>query len=206
MEYRHKGKLIFKYGPMNSAKTVNLLTKAFELEARNQNVFCLRPSVDDRETKSIIRSRISGIEPRECLLIAPEANIIKICEDIINCIGNTKRIWFLVDEAQFLSSYQIEGLASIVDTYNVTIVCYGLRTDFKTKLFPGSLRLFELADDISEIKSTCECGNDNIVNARIDKNGNLILEGEQVETGTEDKYITLCRSCYNKMKNKNKTI
>ena len=202
MEYRHKGKLIFKYGPMNSAKTVNLLTKAYELEARSQNVFCLRPSIDDREKNSIIKSRIEGITPRKCFLISPSANIIKICETIINHIGNVRRTWILVDEAQFLSREQVNDLALVVDTYNVTIICYGLRTDFQTKLFPGSMRLFEIADEISEIKSTCECGNDNIVNARIDSKGNLLLDGEQVETGAEDKYITLCRSCYNKKKAK----
>jgi thymidine kinase len=88
-------------------------------------------------------------------------------------------------------------------------MCYGLRTDFQTRLFPGSKRLLELADTIEEIKSTCSCGGKAIVNARVDKDGNIVTDGSQVEVGAEDKYITLCRQCYNfriikkKIKSKN---
>lgn len=104
-----------------------------------------------------------------------------------------------MDEAQFLSIEQINELARIVDDFNIDVQCFGLRTDFQTKLFPGSMRLMEIADKIVEMKSMCSCGNKNIVNARIDSTGKLITHGNSVEIGGEDKYITLCRKCYNNM-------
>ena len=93
----------------------------------------------------------------------------------------------LIDEAQFLTAEQVDQLARVVDDYGSNVICYGLRTDFRTHLFEGSRRLFEIADSIDEIKSTCSCGRKTIVNARIDKNGNIITDGNQVEIGGNDK-------------------
>ena len=104
--------------------------------------------------------------------------------------------WVLIDESQFLTAEQVDQLAQVVDEYGVNVMCYGLRTDFQTHLFEGSRRLFELADTIDEIKSTCTCGRKTIVNARIDRNGDVILDGEQVEIGGDDKYMAMCRRCY----------
>ena len=104
--------------------------------------------------------------------------------------------WFLVDEAQFLSSEQVDQLARIVDDYGSNVICYGLRTDFKSHLFEGSRRLFELADSIDEIKSTCNCGQKTIINARIDANGDFVEDGAQVEIGGDDRYIAVCRKCW----------
>ena len=104
--------------------------------------------------------------------------------------------WVLIDESQFLTAEQVDQLAQVVDDYGVNVMCYGLRTDFQTHLFEGSRRLFELADTIDEIKSTCTCGRKTIVNARIDRNGDVILDGEQVEIGGDDKYMAMCRRCY----------
>ena len=89
---------------------------------------------------------------------------------------------------------------NIVDFLNIPVMCYGLRTDFKTHLFPGSKRLFEVADTIEELKSTCSCGAKNIYNARIDMYGEIVLEGKQVEVGGEDKYMSMCRKCYKNKK------
>ncbi|MBQ1485512.1 MAG: thymidine kinase, partial [Muribaculaceae bacterium] len=86
--------------------------------------------------------------------------------------------------------------ARIVDDYGVNVVCYGLRTDFQSHMFEGSRRLFELADTIEEIKSTCSCGRKTIINARIDSSGNIVTEGSQVEIGGDDKYVSLCRRCW----------
>ena len=102
----------------------------------------------------------------------------------------------LVDEAQFLSKAQVDQLARIVDDYGVNVICYGLRTDFQSHVFEGSLRLFELADTIDEIKSTCSCGRKTIINARIDANGDVVTDGDQVEIGGDDKYVALCRRCW----------
>jgi thymidine kinase len=104
--------------------------------------------------------------------------------------------WILVDEAQFLTSKQVEELAAISDNFNINILCYGLKTDFKTNLFEGSKRLFEIADSFEEIKSSCYCNNKTLVNARINENKDIITDGEQIEIGGDDKYISLCRKCY----------
>ena len=109
--------------------------------------------------------------------------------------------WILVDEAQFLSAEQVDQLAALVDKFGVSVMCYGLRTDFKTQLFEGSKRLFEVADTIEEIKSSCECDNKCIFNARIDKNGNVVVDGEQIEIGGDDRYTSMCRKCYHEKTN-----
>ncbi len=104
--------------------------------------------------------------------------------------------WFLIDEAQFLTEIQVDQLARCVDDFGCNVMCYGLRTDFKSRLFEGSRRLFEIADTIDEIKSTCTCGRKTIINARIDSNGDFVEEGAQVEIGGDDKYIAVCRKCW----------
>ena len=104
--------------------------------------------------------------------------------------------WILIDEAQFLSADQVDQLARVVDDYGSNVICYGLRTDFRTHLFEGSRRLFEIADSIDEIKSTCSCGRKTIVNARIDSNGDFVTEGQQLEIGGDDRYIAVCRKCW----------
>ena len=104
--------------------------------------------------------------------------------------------WILVDEAQFLTAEQVDQLAALVDKFGISVMCYGLRTDFKTQLFEGSKRLFEIADTIEEIKSSCECDNKCIFNARIDKYGKVVVDGEQIEIGGDDRYTSMCRKCY----------
>ena len=108
--------------------------------------------------------------------------------------------WFLVDECQFLSERQVDQLSRIVDDFGSNVVCYGLRTDFQSHLFEGSRRLFEIADSIDEIKSTCNCGRKTIINARIDASGDFVEEGNQVEIGGDDKYISVCRKCWRNKK------
>ena len=187
------GKLYFRYGTMGSAKTAMLLTTAYNFEERGMAYMCLKPVVDTREKKNVIRSRI-GIE-RECKWIYPETDLYDMVKDIFEQTLDVPD-WLLVDEAQFLSAEQVDQLARVVDDYACNIICYGLRTDFKTHLFEGSRRLFEIADSIEEVKSTCNCGRKTIVNARIDSNGEIITEGEQVEIGGNDRYISVCRKCW----------
>lgn len=187
------GKLYFRYGTMGSAKTALLLTTAYNFEERGMAYICLKPVVDTREKKNVIRSRI-GIE-RECKWIYPETDLYEMIHDTFEQTLDVPD-WILVDEAQFLSAVQVDQLARVVDDYACNVVCYGLRTDFKTHLFEGSRRLFEIADSIDEIKSTCSCGRKTIVNARIDGAGQIITEGEQVEIGGNDRYIAVCRKCW----------
>lgn len=178
---------------MGSAKTALLLTTAYNFEERKMHYVCLKPFVDTREATNVIRSRI-GIE-RECLWIYNDTNIYEMACKLFD---ERKSLidWFLVDEAQFLTPAQVDQLARVVDDFGSNIICYGLRTDFKSRLFEGSRRLFEIADSIDEIKSTCTCGRKTIINARIDRNGDFVEEGEQVEIGGDGRYIAVCRKCW----------
>ena len=187
------GKLYFRYGTMGSAKTAMLLTTAYNFEERGMAYMCLKPVVDTREKKNVIRSRI-GIE-RECQWIYPDTDLYDMVKLMFEQTLDIPD-WILVDEAQFLTAGQVDQLAMVVDDYGCNIICYGLRTDFKTHLFEGSRRLFEIADSIEEVKSTCSCGRKTIVNARIDSNGEIITEGEQVEIGGNDRYMAVCRKCW----------
>lgn len=191
------GKLYFRYGTMGSAKTALLLTTAYNLEERGMAYLCFKPVTDTREAKNVIRSRI-GIE-RECKWIYPDSDLYGILSRMLG-EGGMIPGWILVDEAQFLSPAQVDQLAAVVDEYGCNVICYGLRTDFQTHLFEGSRRLFEIADSIEEVKSTCSCGRKTIVNARIDSNGDIITEGEQVEIGGNDKYMAVCRKCWREKK------
>ncbi len=172
-----KGKLYFRYGTMGSAKTALLLTTAYNFEERGMRYLCMKPVIDTRDNKNVIRSRI-GIE-RECSWIYPETDLYQFAKEYFKSI-NAIVDWFLVDEAQFLTASQVDQLSRVVDDFGSNVICYGLRTDFKTNLFEGSKRLFEIADTIDEIKSTCTCGHKTIVNARIDADGDILTEGAQV--------------------------
>ncbi len=178
---------------MGSAKTALLLTTAYNFEERGMGYMCFKPVTDTREKKNVIRSRI-GIE-RACRWIYHDTDLFALIAAMHDREGDIPG-WLLIDEAQFLSKEQVDQLAMIVDTFGINVICYGLRTDFRTNLFEGSRRLFELADSIDEIKSTCSCGRKTIVNARIDSKGNIITEGEQVEIGGNDRYMAVCRTCW----------
>lgn len=188
-----KGKLYFRYGTMGSAKTALLLTTAYNFEERDLNYICMKPVIDNREKKNVIRSRI-GIE-RECHWIYNDTDLYSFAKDFFE---KTMAVvdWFLIDEAQFLTEQQVDQLSRIVDDFGSNVICYGLRTDFKSRLFEGSRRLFEIADTIDEIKSTCTCGHKTIINARIDANGDFVEDGAQVEIGGDDRYIAVCRKCW----------
>ena len=178
---------------MGSAKTALLLTTAYNFEERGMQYMCMKPSIDNREKENEIQSRI-GIK-RKCTWIYPDTNLYEFFKQMFNeklVVIN----WILIDEAQFLTREQVDQLARVVDDFGSNVICYGLRTDFQSKMFEGSQRLFEIADTIDEIKSTCTCGRKTIINARIDSNGMVVTEGSQVEIGGDDKYVALCRHCW----------
>lgn len=194
---KDRGKLYFRYGTMGSAKTALLLTNAYNFEERGIAYQCYKPVIDTREEKNVIRSRI-GIE-RECKWIYHETDLFEEISGLYE-LGATLPEWILIDEAQFLSKKQVDQLARVVDTFGCNVMCYGLRTDFKSNLFEGSRRLFEIADTIDEVKSTCSCGGKTIVNARIDSKGQIITEGAQVEIGGNERYMAVCRRCWTNKK------
>ena len=188
-------KLMFYYGAMGSCKSLRLLTTAYNFKEKNIPCLCLKPSIDTRDGE-FIRSRV-GIE-QKCTLFDPNTNLMDATNKYFDILS-TKYItlkWILIDEAQFLTEKQVDQLAQIVDKLNVNVMCFGLRTDFQSKLFPGSKRLFELADEITEIKSSCECGKKASINARIDENENVIIDGDQVGIDGTVKYMPMCRKCW----------
>ena len=183
-------KLYFKYGAMGSSKTAQALITKYNYEENDLSVWLLKPSADDRDGVQILRSRI-GLEA-SADIISPETDIFRRFET--EKLGQVEVI--IVDECQFFTSEQIDQLREIVDAYNLPVMCFGLRTDFQTKLFPGSLRLMEVADSILEIKTICDCGAKATVNARIDSSGHIVTEGAQVVLGGNDSYIAMCHKCY----------
>lgn len=194
-------KFYFKFSPMEAGKSAMLLIEAYNFEKRNINILCMKPSIDNRESIDKISSRI-GIE-KECFVIYPNYDIYAIVKKIISLNENNNKLqWILVDESQFLTSEQVEQFRAIVDDFDINVMCYGLRTDFQTHLFEGSRRLFELADDIDELKISCSCGRKAIFNARFNENGELVVNGEQILIGGEDKYKPMCSKCYREELNK----
>ena len=182
-------KLYFKYGAMGSSKTAQALITKYNYEENDMKVWLLKPSADTRDGVSVLRSRI-GLEA-EVEIATPDVNIYD--QFVAAHAGKCDAV--IVDECQFLSSNQIDQLRQIVDDFNVPVMCFGLRTDFQTHLFPGSHRLMELADAIEEIKTMCDCGAKATVNARIN-DGYIVTEGAQVVLGGNDCYIAMCHRCY----------
>ena len=181
-------KLYFKYGAMGSSKTAQALITKFNYEERGMSVWLIKPSTDDRDGATVIRSRIG---------LRAEADVIFPQDDVRAMFDALdRRDVVIADECQFLTPRQIDQLRELVDEEDVPVLCFGLRTDFQTKLFPGSARLFELADSITEIKTICECGSKATVNARIGADGKIVTEGAQVMLGGNDSYLAMCHSCW----------
>lgn len=192
-------KLYFKYGVMGSSKTAQALITKFNYEERGMRVWLIKPQIDSREGNDMVKSR-AGLE-------AP-AYVLPYTEDIYQSYQRlTERIdVIIVDESQFLSEAQVDQLSMIVIDYNIPVLCFGLRADFRTKMFPGSKRLMEIADSITEIKTICSCGRKATVNVRLDEHGKIITEGEQILIGGNDRYTAMCYQCFieNQKKQKNK--
>ena len=183
-------KLYFKYGAMGSSKTAQALITKYNYEENDMKVWLIKPSADIRDGVDILRSRI-GLQA-QVQVILPDQDVYEVFTQTRKGSCNV----IIVDECQFMTAAQIDQLRTIVDDYAVPVLCFGLRTDFQTKLFPGSRRLMELADAIEEIKTMCDCGAKATVNARIDGEGHIVTEGAQVLLGGNDAYIAMCHRCY----------
>ena len=181
-------KLYFKYGAMGSSKSAQALITKFNYEELGMSVWLIKPSVDTRDGADIVKSRI-GLEAH-AQIITPEQNIIEEYRK------QGRHDVIIADEAQFFTPGQIEQLRDIVDDEDMPVLCFGLRTDFLTHFFPGAMRLMELADSITEIKTVCACGRKATVNARIDEEGNVITHGGQILLGGNDSYVAMCHKCW----------
>ena len=193
-------KLYFKYGAMGSSKTAQALITKYNYEENDMKVWLIKPSADTRDGADILRSRIGLQAAVEVMVPGRDIYETYAKEHDGNCHA------VIVDECQFMTEAQIDQLRAIVDDYNVPVLCFGLRTDFQTKLFPGSRRLMEVADTIQEIKTICDCSAKATVNARIDADGYIVTEGAQVVLGGNDSYIAMCHRCYVRGIREHKTI
>ena len=175
--------LYFKYGAMGSSKTANALMTRFNYEERGQATLLVKPRLDTRDGDHMVSSRIGLTHP--CIYFDEMQQMTDEQLQQYACI--------IVDEAQFLTRDEVRYLTDLVDDWNIPVICYGLRTDFKGELFPGSAELLATADVIEEVKTICWCGKKALCNARFDESGHVIKEGEQVVLGANDQYIGLCR-------------
>ena len=181
-------KLYFKYGAMGSSKSAQALITRFNYLEQGMTVWLIKPSTDTRDGADVIRSRI-GLE-RRAQVITPEQDIVAEYRKA----GRHDVI--IADEAQFFTPAQIDQLRALVDEEDIPVLCFGLRTDFLTHFFPGSQRLMELADSLTEIKTVCACGRKATVNARIDGGGRVVTSGGQILLGGNDSYIAMCHRCW----------
>lgn len=191
-------RLYFNYGTMGSSKSAQALMCKFNYEHKGMKVLLAKPALDTRGDVDTpkVRSRIGLVA--DCLTISPEQSFIDIFNDFkakngCDCV--------IVDEAQFCTTEQIDQLKEI--TKYVPVLCYGLLTDFKSKLFEGSKRLVELADSLREIKSICRCGRKSTINARF-VNGKCVDDGPVVLIGGDESYENMCYWCWQEELKKNK--
>jgi thymidine kinase len=190
-------KLYFRYGAMNSGKSTHLMQVAYNYEERGMKVIIIKPKIDNKGGDTLV-SRL-GVNRKVDLLISECENIFKLVD---NYLKEKKRIdCILVDEVQFMKSEQIDQLFEIAVKFDIPIICYGLRTDFKRDGFDGSTRLLLLAHSIEEMKTICACGKKAVFNGR-KINGKFVFEGEQIAIDEQNdvKYESLCGHCYYKYK------
>ena len=189
-------KLYFRYGAMGSSKSANILMVRYNYEERGQYAVLLKPRTDNRDSDHEITSRMG--------LSAPAIYVDEFLKEIASSWDMEKSEQFyngkkvdavLIDEAQFLSAEEVDILSDIVDFYGIPVLCYGLRTDFLNHLFPGSMRLMEIADVIEEVPTVCWCGKRAQCNTRY-SNGKIVREGAQIMLGSNESYVALCRKHY----------
>lgn len=181
-------KLYFKYGAMGSSKSAQALITKFNYEEKGMSVWLIKPSVDTRDGAAVIRSRVG---------LSAEAHVITPGQSIAEEFRRAgSHDVIIADESQFFTPAQIDELRELVDSEDLPVLCFGLRTDFMTHFFPGSMRLMELADSVTEIKTICACGSKATVNARISEDGHVITEGSQVFLGGNDSYTAMCHKCW----------
>ena len=183
--------LYYRYSTMNAGKSIELIKVAYNYEERGKNVMTLIPSTDNRYGTGVITSRI-GVQ-RQATIVGDETNILELFmreneKHKIDCV--------LLDECQFLKKHHVQELVEIVDSFDVPVLAYGLKNDFRNELFEGSYYMLIYADKIEEIKTICWCGRKATMVARI-VDGQFVKQGQQIMVGGNDLYVSLCRKHYN---------
>ena len=181
-------KLYFYYSAMNAGKSTVLLQSNYNYRERGMRTLLFAPAIDNRAGIGRIESRIG---------LHSEATSLQSADNLLTLVraehATAAVSCVLVDEAQFLTPAQVWQAADIADTLGIPVLCYGLRTDFKGNLFPGSATLLALADDLTELKTICHCGRKATMNLRVDATGQAVRDGAQVEIGGNDRYVAMCR-------------
>ncbi|GAA3527952.1 thymidine kinase [Zobellella aerophila] len=183
--------LHYKYAAMNSGKSTQLIQAHFNYQERGLTPYAMTPRMDTRAGMGIIRARV-GLQ-LEVDTFGTGCNLFRLIKVKAELASLDV---FILDEAQFLTRAQVYQLAQIVDELNVPVMAYGLKSDFRGELFEGAYYLLCLADKLEELKTICWCGNKAHMNARLDAEGSLVREGEQVEIGGNERYVALCRRHY----------
>jgi len=181
-------KLHFYYSAMNAGKSTILLQSNYNYHERGMQTLLLTPALDTRKAVGVISSRI-GLSAEAF----PFSQTTDLFEHVLNSKKTADTRCVLVDEAHFLSKHQVLQLCRVCDELNIPVLAYGLRTDFQAEPFEGSQYLLALADQLIEVKTICHCGKKATMNIRIDKDGNKVREGAQLEIGGNDRYIASCR-------------
>lgn len=184
--------LYFHYSAMNAGKSTLLLQSSYNYQERGMETILLSPSINDRDGKNTIASRI-GLKA-EATGICNESDLFELVGAMLHGEMAGKKVGAVfVDEAQFLTEEQVDQLSDVVDKLNVPVLCYGLRTDSFGQLFPGSQRLLAVADKLVEQKTICECGKKANFVVRQDENGVAVKNGSQIAIGGNDSYVSYCR-------------
>ena len=181
--------LYFYYSAMNAGKSTSLLQSSHNYTEQGMQVLLFTAAVDERVEKGVIASRI-GLRS-DASVFAPDSDLF--AQINAHLIGHKLHCVF-VDEAQFLSREQVDQLAKVVDRLNIPVLCYGIRSDFQGELFPGSQRLLNIADKLTELKAVCHCGRKATMIVRRDGDGNAVSAGEQVVIGGNDSYESMFRN------------
>ena len=181
-------KLYFYYSAMNAGKSTVLLQSSHNYRERGMRTLLFTPAIDTRYGTGRIESRI-GLRSGAISLATGDNLLTRVRSEHetapVACV--------LIDEAQFLTAEQVWQASEVTDALDIPVLCYGLRTDFQAKLFPGSAALLGLADTLSELKTICHCGRKATMNLRVDAHGHGVREGAQVEIGGNDRYEAVCR-------------
>jgi len=181
-------KLYFYYAAMNAGKSTTLLQADYNYRERGMETMLWTARLDDRAGAGVIGSRIALSAPAHSY-----DDNVDLFAEITDELKRRRLDCILVDEAQFLTQRHVLQLCEVADRLGIPVLCYGLRTDFQGKLFPGSAALLALADSMVELKAVCECGRKATMNLRVDEDGHAVASGAQTEIGGNDRYIALCR-------------
>lgn len=184
----HVAKMYFYYSTMNAGKSTILLQSSYNYQERGMRTLVFAPEVDDRFGVGVVSSRI-GLQSN-AIPFSANANLFRIIQKEnelakVDCV--------LIDEAQFLSKLQVRQLSDVCDELDIPVLAYGLRTDFQGNLFEGSQFLMAWSDNLNEVKTICHCGRKATMVLRLDANGRPVREGEQIQIGGNERYVSVCR-------------